>query len=279
MKHDAFSTCHPWVNLIYFLSVIGCSVVIRHPFYLAVSLVGALLYLLCLQGQKAWKTLGLSLPLFLIVTLVNPLFNTSGATILFRLFSRPYTLEALCYGAATALGIVCVIVWFACYQQVMTSDKFTALFGNLSISVLLVMILRMIPRLSRKTQQITNARRCIGLPPERKQAFRVLSAVTDDALDGSIVTADSMRARGYGSAKRTCFFCHRFGPQDGLLLTLLAASMAVVIFFGRTDVLYTPQIRILNISWEFTAFAVLALLPSILHAKEVLLWHSLRSKI
>ena len=42
------------------------------------------------------------LPMFLILTTINPLFNTYGAHILFSVFGRPYTLEALLYGAAIA---------------------------------------------------------------------------------------------------------------------------------------------------------------------------------
>lgn len=46
----------------------------------------------------------------------------------------------------------------------LTSDKFTALFGNVipALSLLLVMVLQMIPALTRKAQQILLARRAIG---------------------------------------------------------------------------------------------------------------------
>ena len=64
-------------------------------------------------------------------TAVNPLFNTYGATLLFTYFDRPYTLEALYYGAALAAVFVHMLLWFGCYNAVLTSDKFTSLFGNL----------------------------------------------------------------------------------------------------------------------------------------------------
>ena len=104
------------------------------------------------------------LPMFLILTAINPLFNTYGAHILFSVFGRPYTLEALLYGAAIASVFVVMMLWFGCYNAVMTSDKFTSLFGNLipALSLLLVMVLRLIPNFIRKTKQIIGARKSIG---------------------------------------------------------------------------------------------------------------------
>jgi energy-coupling factor transport system permease protein len=61
-------------------------------------------------------------------------------------------LEALYYGSAIAAMFVVMLIWFGCYNDVLTSDKFTSLFGNVipSFSLLLVMVLRMIPNLMRK---------------------------------------------------------------------------------------------------------------------------------
>ena len=58
-----------------------------------------------------------------------------------------------------------MMLWFGCYNAVMTSDKVTSLFGNLipAISLLLVMVLRMIPSFIRKAGQIMGARKSVGL--------------------------------------------------------------------------------------------------------------------
>ena len=47
---DAFSGYHPFVNLIYFLIVIGCTMFYMHPVFLGLSLVGSLLYSVYLKG-------------------------------------------------------------------------------------------------------------------------------------------------------------------------------------------------------------------------------------
>ena len=72
-------------------------------------------------------------------------------------------------------------------------------------------VLRMIPAFTRKARQIILARRAIGkgaeekLTEKAKNGAAILSALTDWALEGSIITADSMRSRGYGTGKRTNF--------------------------------------------------------------------------
>ena len=288
MKQDAFSRCHPAVNFLYFVGAIGFGVVIQHPVYMLAAVLGSLLYYVLLKGAKAFRMLLLLLPVFLVITLVNPLFNTLGKTELFSLFGKPYTLEALYYGAVVGGIFLVMMLWFGCYSEVLTSDKFTSLFGNLipSISLLLVMVLRMIPNLMRKAMQIRNARKSIGKNRENGTAkdkvlsgMTVLSALTDWALEGSIVTADSMRSRGYGSARRTNFQIYRMTVRDWVLMALTAVLAAATIFGGDKSAEYIPTLQIMPLTWGFAAYCAYLLLPIALHLKEAITWHILRSRI
>jgi len=289
MGKDAFSKCHPLTNFLFFLGAIGFSVVIQHPWYLAASCLCGGLYLLLLQGRSAWKLIGGMVPVFLFLSAINPLFNTYGKTMLFPVFGKPYTLEALYYGMAIGGIFVAMTFWFGCYSAVLTSDKFVCLFGNLipAISLLLVMILRMIPSLLRKGKQLIQARRCIGKGPGEGSGTRekltdgmnLLSSLTDWALEGSIITADSMRSRGYGSGKRTSFQIYRFTPRDLLLLGLMVPLALAVLLAGGLEATYTPELFIAEPSWGFPAYCLYLLLPSILHEKECIQWRISISKI
>ena len=288
MKQDAFSRCHPVVNFIYFALAIGFGVVIQHPAYMLAAVVGAALYFLLLKGRKGVKTMLFLLPVFLVIALVNPLFNTLGETELFLLFGRPYTLEALYYGAVVGGMFVVMMLWFGCYSQVLTSDKFTSLFGSLipALSLLLVMVLRMIPNLMRKTAQISGARKSIGKTGEtgtKKEKIRsgmtILSALTDWALEGSIVTADSMRARGYGCAKRTNFQIYQMHTRDWFLLSVTLLLGAATILAGGRTAEFIPAMQIAPLTWGFAAYCAFLLVPTALHLKEAMVWHILRSKI
>ncbi len=286
MHNDAFSRCHPLVNFIYFLGAIGCSVFIQHPAYLIASVLVAVIYSFILRRRKKSTFLG-TVVLFIVVSAVNPLFNTAGNTVLFHVFGRAYTFEALCYGFANAGILVATITWFGCYNKVMTGDKFTSLFGNLSLSLLTVMILRMIPSLTKKALQISGARKSIGKGLGEKDSIgnkitagiTVLSAVTDHALEGSIVTADSMRSRGYGCAKRTSFQLYRMHGKDYILLALEIVLLISVFLLGHMGVTYTPQIAIQNVSWGFAAYCSFLLIPIVLQAKEAIQWRISISKI
>jgi len=289
---DAFSKCHPAVNFLFFAGAIGASVMIQHPIFLVVGIVTGAVYYLLLNGRKGWKMILGLIPLFLFLTAINPLFNTYGKTPLFSLFGRPYTLEALSCGAALGGVFVAMLLWFGCYNKVLTSDKFTNLFGNLipAISLLLVMVFRMVPNLMRKAAQFTGARKSIGkgagenasTKEKLNDGMTVLGALTSWALEGSVVTGDSMRSRGYGTAKRSSFMIYRMTTTDWMLLILIPILLALIIIaacFGQMTAIFTPEFHIVPVSWGIIPYALYLLIPTVLHTKETIQWHISRSKI
>ena len=288
MHYDAFSKRHPLVNFIFFMGAIGCAVVIQHPAYIAAGCVCAAAYLMMLS-RKAWKlVLGL-IPVFVFISGVNPLFNDYGQRVLFTLFGRPYTLEALLYGMAIAGIFVSMLLWFGCYSRVLTSDKFVALFGGLipALSLLLVMVLRMIPDLIRKCRQILASRGSIGKgagadssPKEKlRDGVSILSALTDWALEGSIITADSMRSRGYGSGKRTNFRLYRMTGTDWALLLVMGALIGSTLTAGGTEAAYTPELSIARPTLGLVTYVIFLLIPIVMQIKEMIQWHICVSRI
>ena len=289
---DAFSKCHPAVNFLFFAGAIGTSVMIQHPVYLLVGIITGSTYYLLLNGRKGWKMIFGLVPLLLFLTAINPLFNAYGQTPLYYLFGRPYTLEALCYGAALGGVFVAMLLWFGCYNKVLTSDKFTSLFGNLipSISLLLVMVFRMVPNLMRKAAQFTGARKSVGkgagesatTKEKLHDGMTVLGALTSWALEGSVVTGDSMRARGYGTARRSSFMIYRMTTTDWLLLVAMLILLSLIVAaacLGQMAAVFTPEIQISPVSWGIIPYTVYLLIPIALHTKEAIQWHISRSKI
>lgn len=287
MPRNAFSQCHPLVNFLFFLFAIGFGVVIQHPVYILTGIACAGISCALLCGKKGLKTVIHSGPLFVFFAAINPLFNTRGETVLFRIFGNPYTLEALYHGMAVSGIFVVMLLWFSCYSAVLTSDKFVCLFGSLipSLSMLLVMVLRMIPSFLRRGQQLTGIRKSIGKGFEgsRKEklleGMHLLSSLTDWALEGSITTADSMRSRGYGSTKRTSFQIYTLTGQDILLLIVMALLAASVILTADTAASYTPELLFAPVTPSLGAYLLFLLIPVILQGKEAVLWHISISKI
>ena len=98
---DTFSTYHPLLNMLYFVGVIGVTVFVVHPVILAISLFGGIAYSVLLKGWKKTVKFNLifSIPMMLIVALMNPMFNHYGVTIIGYLHNgNPFTLESCVYG-------------------------------------------------------------------------------------------------------------------------------------------------------------------------------------
>lgn len=267
-----------------------------HPAFLVTSLLLSLVYYTLVEKRCLKYLVGMT-GLFLAFSLINPLFNTYGETILFNyLGGRPYTLEALCYGIALAAMFVTVLTWFATYNQVMTSDKFLYCFGKLapSVSLILTMVLQLVPSFQKKREQIGGARKCIGKSIENGRNYEkaehgmtIVSALTSWALEGGVVMADSMRSRGFGTGKRTAFSIYRMRQQDKTLLGLMFALLSIIMFCalgGGMEVTYIPQMCVSGVENFRTVLGVICYglflsIPSLLHIMEELTWRILRSRI
>lgn len=294
---DEFATYNPITNIVFFLGAIIMGMFFLHPAYVAVSIIIGVIYLVSLKKKKAFRELLLMLVMFVVLSVINPIFDRLGGTVLFKLFGKPYTLEALIYGMTLGGMAVAILCWFACYNAIMSSDKFIYIFGKIipAVSLILSMILRLIPNLSRKTRQIAAARSCIGKAGSSsasrmdkvRNGTMILSTLTSWALEGGIITADSMRSRGYGSGKRTTFAKYRFGARDIVLVLIMAALIiltAVCAAKGGTKAEFVPYF---TMTWfgdpvmltGLLAYAVFLVIPLFISCKEKIKWRILRSKI
>ena len=294
---NEFKNYHPIVNFTYFVFAIGLSCFLMHPVSLAISLICGFIYSVMLKGKKAVRhNLIYMLPMMIAMALINPAFNHEGMTILTYLPSgNPLTLESILYGFAAAAMITSVICHFSCYNEIMTSDKFIYLFGKVipSLSLIISMTLRFVPRFTAQLKVVTNARRCMGrdvsqgsLIKRAKNGIAILSVMITWALENAIETADSMKARGYGHPGRTAFSIFTFDKRDRkALITILITGLYVIIgrLTGGMYIRYFPDVRLNSISlFEISlhlAYMLLFITPIIIELWEVRKWKLLRSKI
>lgn len=291
-----FAVCHPAINFIFFALVIVGGMCFVHPWLLAISLVAALGYYALLRGRRAWNALRWMLPLAVVAALMNPVFVPRGDTVLFTwLGGRLFTQEALLYGAASGAMLLVVMLWFGCWNAVMTEDKLQHLFAPLAPSLALAfsMTLRLVPRFSRRASQIARARTCVGKGAAKgtrrvrvDNGARVLSALTGWALEGAVETADSMRARGWGCGARSRFALWRFGRLDAALAVWMAMSLAAAIAgvaAGGARMEYYPAVSLpprgAGTALALTGYGMLCFLPSLVTIWEEILWRVSRSKI
>ncbi len=293
---DVFSGYHPAVNFLFFIGAIVLGMFLAHPLFLAVSMTSSVLYYLLLSGKGGLKFLRSMVLMALLLSLLNPLFNTRGGTVLFSYWKgRPFTLEALLYGIATGGVFFTIMLWFACYNKIMTGDKFLYLFGRRApaLSLLFSMVLRLVPNFKKKAAVIATARKCVGRAPDcgssrqrLERGVEVLSVLTSWALEGAVETADSMKSRGYGSGMRSRFSIYRFRKMDRIVAAVMVLGLFFVlgaVFLGRAAITYTPAVIMPKLDWITVAglagYGVFLFLPSFLHIWEDVTWRILRSRI
>jgi ABC-type cobalt transport system, permease component CbiQ and related transporters len=292
---DSFSACHPFVNLVYFAAVLTFGMLFMHPAFQIAALLGASVYAVLLRGKAALKfLLRYMLPLLLAMAVFNPAFNHAGVTILFYLNNgNPITLESIWYGIASACMFVTALIWFTCFNVVMTSDKLIYLFGKIwpALSLLLSMALRFVPRYAEQLKRITRAQRSIGrdvtqgnAAARARNGMKIVSILTTWALENAVETADSMKARGYGLPGRTSFSLYRFDGRDRAALIVMTALIGIVLAgaaMGDNTIRFFPSVKMKEatpVSFVvYAAYLVLCMLPVSMNLAEEWKWKSMRS--
>lgn len=294
---NEFNNYHPFVNLSYFAAVLIFTMFVINPFCLALSFTASFVYYIMLAGQKALKSfLSYILPLMIITAIVNPAFSHAGMTVLCYLPSgNPLTLESILYGIEAAFMLSSVMCCFSCFNKIMTSDKIMYVFGKIipSLSLIISMVLRFVPRFKEQYREICEAQKCLGrdvsngsLIKRVKTAITVMSVMIGQSMENSIDTADSMKSRGYGLPGRTAFSNYNLSRRDKVTLTVIL-TLTVYVLFGiiRGELHFTffPNIHAQKLTAYrislFAAYAALCAMPIIIELREVITWKKLKSKI
>lgn len=283
---------NPLAAFVYFLCVVLAVAFTLNPVMLAISFAGAAAFLLA-SGKVRGKTALLYFGMLLVMSLINPLFNHNGATVLFIMNNNPVTLEALIYGVCAAFMIITVLCWLKIFALIMTADKLLCLFGTASpkLALLFSMTVRYVPLFARQTKKVALAQRGLGLtgddsiPARIHSGMRIFSIMVTWGLENGIITADSMTARGYGTGKRTFYSPFRFTRQDAIFTALTLLLFGINIFVtaaGFSDFEFYPHFSARAISpaavASYVAYAMLSLLPSFIRIKENIVWKYRKGK-
>lgn len=288
----AFSEQNPIVTTVYFLSVTVIAMFSMNPVIAVLALAGGIIYHISMtdkNGGHAWYLI-----MLVLSTVLNPIFNHSGTTVLFLVNDRPITLEAVLFGILSGCAISSALYWFGAFTRIMTSDRLLYVFGFLSPNAALVlsMALRYAPLLRERSEKVTRACRGIGvcgednLPDRLRSRMRVFSIMTTWAIENGIITADSMTSRGFGCTRRTGFRIFRFGRQDAISLALIVILTGATVCGAASGALdyaiyptagAVPHTGMAVIS--YIAYGILVLLPTAVNLWEALLWKFYRSGI
>ena len=285
---DGFARFHPFVNLIFYVVVLGITMFQMQLGLVLISVFSALVYYFCLKGRKGIRYLFVIACIFIVSSFINPLFSHKGGTLLFYLFTgNPVTLESIIYGVVSAGIISGMLLWFSTFYEIMGMERLLGSIGKAAphITLLISMILRYIPQYTKHQKEvaaINDVDREQSLKDKIKKGSRIFSITTTWALENSIYTADSMKARGFGVKKRTSYSNYRIEGRDVLAILWIGSLAAGVLWLLQRECLFTyyyPYIVYKESLSAYVLYTLLCMTPVLMHIREEVRWHRLKSKM
>ena len=158
-------------------------------------------------GRRVRRSLRLSVPMALLIVLVNAIVSRDGLTVLARLGDAgplgqlDVTLEAVCYGAYEGLVLIVIVAVCALAAASIDPDEMLRSLRRVSFRSALTATIatRMVPLLALDARRIGEAQRCRPDPGGR---LAVMRAITANVLDRALDVAATLEVRGYGGARR-----------------------------------------------------------------------------
>ena len=280
---NRFSKLHPATHMAFYALSLVFVLIASNPFFSLASLIGAFLYNAVICKKSAVKNLKLIVFIILIISVFNMLFAHYGADVLFRIKHTDFTLEALFYGFNQGLVFSSVLLWFSALSFNSDGDRVLYLFSFApKLSLMFSIILGFIPRFNKKMKEINEARLALdggdkpkGLKEKFKTSVNNLSALISYSLESSIITADSMNARGY-KAGALSVRRYKLSFEDVIILMFLLTAFGYIFYSkaaGNIGFIFDPVIIVKSFdAAAFTAFCVSQLIPFIAEVWEEMRW-------
>lgn len=280
LMNDRFSKLHPLFHAAFFVLVFVFVLSVNNPFYSAIALLSSLLYGIRIRGRQIVSSVKFTAIMLIVVSLFNMLFAHYGEDVLFTIGDTKFTLEALFYGFNQGMVLSAVMLWFGAFSRVMDSERVVYLLRFApKIALIFSMVLGFIPRFTKKLEDIRDAQLGLnsGEPPKKRltQALNNFSALVSYSLESSIITADSMSARGYNpkAVKPARFKIYTNDIVLICLVILLAICIIVNKAMGNIIFVFDPEIYVESFSaLAYISFCVMCFLPLIIDSWEDLLW-------
>ena len=203
----------------------------EHPLVLAAVLGGVLAAGAAAGvGAEMARAARLSVPLAILIALVNPLVYQGGDTLLVRggtFLGRRFdvTLEALAAGGLAGLRVIAFLMAFGLFSACVDPDELLRLLRRVSYRSALTASLatRLVPVLARDALRMGDAARCRPQPPGR---LAVTRAALAGALERAVDVAAALEVRGYSRGGRPSRGRRRPWSRHDLRVTGAAALIA-----------------------------------------------------
>ena len=151
------TSIHPGVYLLYYFIMVLFAFIFSDPYFVVTFLV-LLLVLIALQGvsHELKNIMRLFIPLSILIMILNPLLNRTGAHKIYLWSGFFITYEAIAYGILMSLALLIVILVFSSYNRSVSYQEMLYIFSKKLpiISMIIVMSLRFIPLINSRAIEV-----------------------------------------------------------------------------------------------------------------------------
>lgn len=237
---------HPAVALLYLVFFAALIFMFNHPVFVVTCFFLAVLQAFYFAGVKATMgRLKFHVPFGILVAVLTPVFNRRGTHVLFYLFDRPFTLEALAYGLYAALLLIGLLTVFITFNSVVSPGKFLYLFSKTAPQTAFIanMALRFSDTLKDKARDYMGVQQTRESAEDKrsmlvktKNSGAILGAFSMWALEDGLVVSETLRAKEYGRYKRTRYETYTITKADIVFETAVMLIFAGICLFGLSSV-------------------------------------------
>ncbi|MCM3750251.1 energy-coupling factor transporter transmembrane protein EcfT [Paenibacillus pasadenensis] len=291
-----FASLHPRVCFLYFALLLSFCMLFLHPLLLGATLAAVIGLNLSLDGGRALRrSIGGYMILALFIFIVNPLFSSRGATILFYVWDRAVTLESVVYGALFSVSMLCLLIAFTALNLVLNPGKLLLLLSPIApqTAFAVTVTMRFVPLLTRRLKAIMTVQRAMGYFTDgmgrrryAREAMETLHALVSWSLEEALQTAASMRSRGYGIGRRSSADEQTMDGRDWLVcwvLLVVGGNSLIGRLMGVHAYEVYPRLEPLGespLGWlHLASYLAFLALPLIMNEKERLHWRHIRSNM
>lgn len=151
------TSIHPAVYLLYYFIMVLFAFIFSDPYFVLTFLI-LILILIALQGvsSELKNIMKLFIPLSILIMILNPLLNRTGAHKIYLWQNFFITYEAIAYGILMSLALLIVILVFSSYNRSVSYQEMLYIFSKKLpiISMIIVMALRFIPLINSRAIEV-----------------------------------------------------------------------------------------------------------------------------
>lgn len=274
------TSIHPGVYLLYYLLMVIYAFVFSDP-YFVLTFLALILILIALQGvsSELKNIMKFFIPLSLLIIVLNPLLNKTGAHRIYLWSNFFLTYEAIAYGIMMSLALLIVILIFSSYNRSVSYQEMLYIFSKKLpiISMIIVMALRYIPLINSRAIEVQklNSLKSNGIESEDLMEEYIsddyftddddvgdgsLAAVADDEIgDGSLAASTNAETDDFSQESNTVSdsksnqinledFDSNISSSDSKLLNKIKSNKRMAAIINEAKLL--GKIMGITVSWS-----------------------------